>query len=107
MFPIGTKVESYTHDRALKAKETADKVNAILSEPYLSWEMPDNAETIEISETISPGKSFLLQLDGSAEIVKLELKASAVNREKSLRGESKSPATLKRYVEIATYKVSL
>lgn len=85
LYPPDTKVESFSWEAVERTRALGEKVARRLAKPYETWRVPAGARTHNIRWNIPPGGSQMLNLQGPASIVAIEMKPVAKDLQKALR----------------------
>lgn len=85
LYSPDTTVESFSWEAVDRTRALGEEVMRRLAKPYETWRAPARARTQNIRWNIPPGGSQVLNLQGPACIVAIEMKPSANDLQKMLR----------------------
>ncbi|MGQ9880682.1 MAG: DUF2961 domain-containing protein [Armatimonadota bacterium] len=85
LYPPNTTVESFSWEAVERTRALGEDVMRRLAKPYETWRAPAGARTQNIRWNIPSGGSQVLNLQGPACIVAIEMKPSAADLQKMLR----------------------
>ncbi|MER3472535.1 MAG: hypothetical protein C4335_00575 [Armatimonadota bacterium] len=85
LYPPGTAVESFSWEAVERTRLLGEEVARRLARPYETWRAPAGARTQNVRWNIPPGGSQVLNLQGPARIVAIEMKPEAKDLQKMLR----------------------
>ncbi|GBC94476.1 hypothetical protein HRbin16_00258 [bacterium HR16] len=85
LYPPGTQVESFSWQAVERTRKLGEEVARRLAKPYETWRAPSGSQTHSIRWSIPPGGSRVLNLQGPARIVAIEMKPQAKDLQKALR----------------------
>lgn len=85
LYPPGTRVESFSWEAVEHTRPLGEQVAKHLAKPYETWRSPSGSQTRSIRWSIAPGGSRVLNLQGPARIVAIEMKPQAKDLQKALR----------------------
>lgn len=85
LYPPGTAVESFSWEAVERTRPLGEEVARRLARPYETWRAPAGARTQNVRWHIPPGGSQVLNLQGPACIVAIEMKPEAKDLQKMLR----------------------
>lgn len=85
LYPPNTTVESFSWEAVERTRALGEDVMRRLAKPYETWRAPAGARTQNIRWNIPSGGSQVLNLQGPACIVAIEIKPSAADLQKMLR----------------------
>lgn len=85
LYPPGTQVESFSWEAVERTRKLGEEVAQRLTKPYDLWRAPSGSRTHSIRWSIPAGGSRVLNLQGPARIVAIEMKPQANDLQKALR----------------------
>lgn len=85
LYPRDTSVESFSWQAVERTRSLGEQVARRLEKPYETWRASARARTVPVRWNIPPGGSRVLNLQGPARIVAIEMKAEAKDLQKMLR----------------------
>lgn len=85
LYPPSTLVESFSWEAVERTRALGEEVMRRLAKPYETWRAPAGARAQNIRWNIPPGGSQVLNLQGPAQVVAIEIRAEANDLQKMLR----------------------